>query len=61
MASYNNHYGNIIYSRFGRRLSELITDSAISGNSVDQRAVLYYDTKDNIAHCAHYVLVKAWP
>ena len=31
---------------------------AMSGTSVDQsekyRTVLYYDTKDNIAHCAHY-------
>ena len=37
MASYNNCYGNIVYSRLIRRLSELTMVIAMSGISVDQR------------------------
>ena len=54
MASYNNCYGNIVYSK---RLSEVIMDIPMSGTSVDQRkyrTLLHYDTKNNIAYCAHY-------
>ena len=59
MASYNNCYGNIVYSRLNKRLSKLIMGITMSGTSVDEReniarTVLYYDTKDNIAHCVHY-------
>ena len=59
MASYNNYFGNIVYSRLNKRLSKLIMGITMSGTSVDERenivrTVLYYDTKDNIAHCAHY-------
>ena len=58
MALYNNCYGNIVYSKLRRRLSELIMSIAIPGTSVNQRekyrTVLYYDTKDNIAYHAHY-------
>ena len=57
MASYNNCYGNIVYSRLSRRLRELIMGIAMSGTRVDQRkyrTLLYYDTKDNIAYCVHY-------
>ena len=39
MASYNNCFSNIVYSKLSRRLSELIMGIAMSGTSVDQREI----------------------
>ena len=57
MASYNNYYGNTVYGILGGRVSELIMDIAMSDKCRSKgkyRTVLYYDTKDNIAHYTHY-------
>ena len=51
MASYNNFYGNIVYSRLSRWLSDLIMDIAMSGTSDDQR--------DNIEQCNIMIQKKA--
>ena len=37
MASYNNYYGNIVYSMHSRKLSKLRMGIAMSGTSIDQR------------------------
>ena len=50
MASYNNYYGNIVYSILGGRVIELIMDTAMSDKCWSKGkygTVLCYDTKDN--------------
>ena len=61
MDSYNNYYGNIVYSRLSKRLpvSELIMGIAMTDTSVDQREKyrtvlhVYHDATNNIAQCVH--------
>ena len=48
MASYNNCYSNIVYSKLSRRLSELIMGIAMSDTNVDQR--------ENIEQC--YIMTQ---
>ena len=57
MASYNNYYGNTVYDILDERVSELIMDITMSDkcwSKGNYRTMLYYDTKDNIAHCTCY-------
>ena len=46
------------YGILSGRVSELIMDIAMSDECRStgkiEQLVLYYDTKDNIAHCTHY-------
>ena len=42
MASYNNCHGNIVYSRFSRRLSKLLMSIVVSATSFDQRENILY-------------------
>ena len=54
MASYNNYYGNIVYSILGGRVSELIKDIAMSDKCRSKgicRTMFYYDTNDIIVCC----------
>ena len=48
MASYNNYYGNIVYSTLGGRVSELIKDIAMSDKCRSKgiyRTMFYCDEK----------------
>ena len=57
MASYNNYYGNTVYSILGGKVSELIMYIAMSDKCWSKgkyRTVALLWHTGNTAHCTHY-------